>query len=305
MSVYGYARVSTEGQTLDAQVEALRAAGCTRTFREKVTGAIADRPQLRRALDRLAAGDVLMVTRLDRLARSTRDLLNILDTIAGKGAGFRSLRDKWADTTKPHGRLMSAVLGGLAEFERELIRARTGEGRKRAKARGVHLGRKPTLTPHQRAEALRELSAGTATQADLARRFDVSASTISRLANKAADTITRSPALRIDADTERAARAFLKRLEGKYSVIDAILYGSRARGDHKPDSDADLAVVLDSEPERRAKVAGDMARIAFDVLMETGIMVEPMPFWPDELARPETFSNPGLIDNILRDGIHL
>jgi DNA invertase Pin-like site-specific DNA recombinase/predicted nucleotidyltransferase len=281
----------------------LRAAGCTKIFREKVTGAIADRAQLHRAIDQLAAGDTLMATRLDRLARSTRDLLNILDTITRKGAGFRSLGDAWADTTTPHGRLMIVVLGGLAAFERELIRARTGEGRERAKARGQHMGRPPTLTRHQRADALKELSAGTATQADLARRFDVSQSTISRLANQAANT--RTPAPRVDADTERAARVFLKRLEGKYAVTDAILYGSRARGDHTPDSDADLAVVLGSEPERRAKVAGDMARIAFDVLMETGIMVEPMPFWPEELARPETFSNPGLIDNILRDGIHL
>jgi transcriptional regulator with XRE-family HTH domain len=202
---------------------------------------------------------------------------------------------------------MITVLGGLAEFEAELIRARTGEGRKRAKARGVHLGRKPTLTPHQRADALKALSAGTANQADLARRYDVSRSTISRLANKAAGTLAHplAPVPRIDADTDRAARAFLKRIEDKYPFSDAILYGSRARGDHAPDSDADLAVVLKGEPERRAKVAGDMARVAFDVLLETGIMVEPMPFWPDELARPETFSNPGLIDNILRDGVHL
>lgn len=305
MTVYGYARASSEGQSLDAQRKALRSAGCTRVFREQVAGVSAGRVQLRRAIEMLDAGDVFMVTRLDRLARSTRDLLNILDTIASKGAGFRSLGDAWADTTVPQGGLTITVLGGLAEFERDLIRARTGEGRARAKARGVQLGRKPTLTPHQRADALKALSAGTANQADLARRFAVSASTISRLASKAADTITRLPARRVDAETERAARAFLRRLEGKYRVMAAILYGSRARGDHKPDSDADLAVVLGGEPERRAKVAGDMARIAFDVLLETGIMVEPMPFWPEELARPETFSNPALIDNILRDGIHL
>jgi DNA invertase Pin-like site-specific DNA recombinase/predicted nucleotidyltransferase len=305
MSTYGYARVSTEGQTLDTQVEALRAAGCIKIFREKVTGAIADRAQLRRAIGKLAAGDVLMVTRLDRLARSTRDLLNILDTITGKGAGFRSLGDTWADTTTPHGRLMITVLGGLAEFERELIRARTGEGRERAKARGVQLGRRPTLTRHQRADALAALSAGTATQADLARRFAVSQSTISRLANKAADTITRPPAPRIDAETERAARVFLKRIEDKYPFSDAILYGSRARGDHKPDSDADIAVVLKGEPQRRAAVSGDMAAIAFHVLMETGVMVQGFPLWPHELERPETFSNPALIDNILREGIHL
>jgi len=212
MLSYGYARVSTEGQTLDAQVEALRAAGCAKIFQEKITGAIDDRPQLHRAIGQLDAGDVLMVTRLDRLARSTRDLLNILDSVIGKGAGFRSIGDTWADTTTPHGRLMITVLGGLAEFERELIRARTGEGRKRAKARGVRLGRKPTLTPRQRADALQALSIGTTTQADLARRFAVSKSTISRLASKAADTLTRPLAPRIDAATERAARVFLKRI---------------------------------------------------------------------------------------------
>jgi len=308
MVTYGYARVSTEGQTLGAQLEALRAAGCTKIFREKITGTIAGRPQLHRAIDRLAAADVLMVTRLDRLARSTRDLLNTLATITGKGAGFRSLGDAWADTTTPHGRLMVTVLGGLAEFEAELIRARTGEGRKRAKARGVHLGRKPTLTPHQRRDALQALSAGTATQADLARRFDVSRSTISRLANKAADTITRPSAPRIDAETERAARVFLKRIEEKYPFSEAILYGSRARGEHTPDSDADIAVVLKQgtpDKEARTDAALDWAGIAFHVLMETGIKVSGFPVWPDELAHPETFSNPALIDNILRDGIHL
>ena len=120
-----------------------------KVFRETASGAKTDRAQLRRALDQLDAGDVLMVTRLDRLARSTRDLLNTLATITDRKAGFRSLGDAWADTTTAHGRLMLTVLGGLAEFERELIRARTSEGRARAEARGVKLGRKPKLTPHQ------------------------------------------------------------------------------------------------------------------------------------------------------------
>ena len=137
MTAFGYARVSTDGQTLDAQVAELSAAGAAKVYREKVSGALSSRVQLSRALAALGEGDVLLVTRLDRLARSTRDLLNTLAAIAEKGAGFRSLRDTWADTTTPHGRLMLTVLAGLAEFERELIRARTGEGRKRAKARGV------------------------------------------------------------------------------------------------------------------------------------------------------------------------
>jgi DNA invertase Pin-like site-specific DNA recombinase len=180
MTVFGYARVSTDGQTLDAQVAELSAAGAAKVYREKVSGAASGRVQLNRALAALGEGDVLLVTRLDRLARSTRDLLNTLAAIAEKGAGFRSLRDAWADTTTPHGRLMLTVLAGLAEFERELIRARTGEGRERAKARGVRLGRKPKLTPHQRVEALKRRDSGEPL-VEIARTFGVSHSTISRL----------------------------------------------------------------------------------------------------------------------------
>src|ERR1700704_3661482 len=132
---YGYARVSSDGQSVDAQVRQLTKAGCKKVFREIASRAKTDRAQLRRLLDVLDAGDVLTVTRLDRLARSTRDLLNTLAAITAKKAGFRSLGDTWADTTSSHGRLMLTVLGGLAEFERDLIRARTGEGRERAKAR--------------------------------------------------------------------------------------------------------------------------------------------------------------------------
>jgi DNA invertase Pin-like site-specific DNA recombinase len=137
----GYARVSTDGQTLDAQQSALAAAGAEKVFAEKVSGAVTDRKALTRAIAALDAGDVLLVTRLDRLARSTRDLLNVLDAVAKAGVGFRSLADAWADTTTPHGRLMLTMLGGLAEFERSLILARTSEGRTRAKARGVRFGR--------------------------------------------------------------------------------------------------------------------------------------------------------------------
>jgi DNA invertase Pin-like site-specific DNA recombinase len=122
----------------------------------------------------------LVVTRLERLARSTRDLLNTLDTIGERKAGFRSLKDASADTTTSHGRLMLTVLGGLAEFERELIRARTTDGRERAKARGVRMGRKPKLTPHQRREALDRRAAGEPL-VDIARSYAVSHSTISRL----------------------------------------------------------------------------------------------------------------------------
>jgi DNA invertase Pin-like site-specific DNA recombinase len=145
------------------------------------SGAKTDRPELAKAIRRLETGDVLVVTRLDRLARSTRDLLNILDAIAKAGAGFKSLKDTWADTTSPHGRLMLTVLGGLAEFERELIRARTDDGRRLAQARGVRFGRPLKLTAHQRREAIQRLAEG-AVQADLARTYGVSQATISRLA---------------------------------------------------------------------------------------------------------------------------
>jgi len=178
--IYGYARVSTDGQSVQAQVEQLTQAGAGKVFREKVSGAITHRQQLKRVVEALGAGDVLLVTRLDRLARSTRDLLNTLAVIAQKKAGFRSLGDAWADTTTAHGRLMLTVLAGLAEFERELIRARTSEGRERAKARGVKLGRKFKLTAHQQREALDRRDRGEALT-EIARSYNVSHSTISRL----------------------------------------------------------------------------------------------------------------------------
>jgi DNA invertase Pin-like site-specific DNA recombinase len=182
MTSYGYARVSTKDQTLASQDAQLRAAGCAKVFAETISGAKSDRPELAKVLKRLTAGDVLVVTRLDRLARSTRDLLNILDQIGKAGAGFKSLHDTWADTTTPHGRLMVTILGGLAEFERELILARTDDGRKRAQAKGVKFGRPNALTPYQRQEAMERLEKGEA-QADIARSYGVSQATISRLAS--------------------------------------------------------------------------------------------------------------------------
>jgi DNA invertase Pin-like site-specific DNA recombinase len=180
MTIYGYARVSTRDQDLAAQEAELMAAGCAKVFKEKVSGAKTDRAELAKLLRRIEAGDVLIITRLDRLARSTRDLLNVIAAISDRGAGFKSLKDTWADTTSPHGRLMLTVLGGLAEFERELIRARTGEGRKRAKERGVRFGRPHKLTPHQRQEALARREAGE-TLMDIARSYGVSHLTIMRL----------------------------------------------------------------------------------------------------------------------------
>jgi DNA invertase Pin-like site-specific DNA recombinase len=148
----GYARVSTYGQTLDAQLEQLRAAGCSsrNIYREKVTGARADRRELLKMLDRLSPEEVVMVTRIDRLARSTFDLFGIVKRIVDAKAQFRSLAEPWADTGTSMGRLMLAVLGGLADVERDLIRTRTAEGRSRAKAQGKHMGRPPTLLSARR-----------------------------------------------------------------------------------------------------------------------------------------------------------
>ena len=175
----GYARVSTYGQTLDAQLEQLRAAGCIsrNIYREK---AHTDRRQLLRMLGKLAPGDVVTVTRIDRLARSTIDLFGIVKRIVDAKAQFRSLAEPWADSGTRTGRLMLAVLGGLADLERDLIRTRTAEGRSRAQKRGQHMGRPPKLTEAQQAEARRRRAEG-ATLAELARSYGVSKSTISRL----------------------------------------------------------------------------------------------------------------------------
>jgi len=174
----GYARVSTYGQTLDAQLEQLRAERCGRIYREKVTGAHNDRRELLKMLKHLAPGDVVTVTRIDRLARSTFDLFAIVKQIVDAKAQFRSLAEPWADTST--GRLMIAVLGGLADVERDLIRTRTAEGRSRAQKRGQHMGRPPKLTAAQQAEARRRRAEG-ATLAELARSYGVGKSTISRL----------------------------------------------------------------------------------------------------------------------------
>ncbi len=179
-NLIGYARVSTFGQTLDAQVEQLTAAGCARIFKEKVSGARADRRELNRLLAALRDDDQVVVTRIDRLARSTFDLFAIVRRIVDAKAQFRSLAEPWADTATSTGRLMLAVLGGLADVERDLIRTRTAEGRARAKERGQVMGRRSSLSPQQKQEVRERLVDG-AQLADLARTFNVSRSTISRL----------------------------------------------------------------------------------------------------------------------------
>jgi DNA invertase Pin-like site-specific DNA recombinase len=177
---YGYARVSTIGQTLAAQLDQLKAEGCDKIYREKPSGAQADRRELQKLLKALASGDVVTVTRIDRLARSTFDLFAIVKRIVDAGGQFKSLAEPWADTATSTGRLMIAVLGGLADVERDLIRTRTAEGRSRATARGQHMGRPPALTPQQQAEARSRRDEG-ATLKELSKSYNVSESTISRL----------------------------------------------------------------------------------------------------------------------------
>ena len=176
----GYARVSSDGQTLGSQQAALKAAGCDRMFSEKVSGVVTDRRQLAKAIATLQPGDVLVVTKLDRLARSLRDLLVTLSTITEKGAGFKVLGNPALDTTSPYGKLLLNVVGAIAEFERELIRARCADGIKSAKARGVPFGRPKALTAHQASEARSRKAAGESLMS-IAASYNVSHSTISRL----------------------------------------------------------------------------------------------------------------------------
>ena len=176
----GYARVSTEDQDLTNQRAELHAAGCTRIFSEKITGTRRDRVELARLLDHLRAGDVVTVTRLDRLARSTRDLLDIAERIEQAGAGLRSLAEPWADTTTPAGRMVLTVFAGIAEFERALIIDRTRSGRVAAKARGVKFGPRPTLAPDQIAHARNLIDQETHTVKDVASLLGVHRSTLYR-----------------------------------------------------------------------------------------------------------------------------
>ena len=181
MAMIGYARVSTRDQDLTIQEDTLKAAGCERLYREKVSGAKAEnRPKLCRMLKSLEPADVDVVKKLDRLARSTRDLLNIVHQIEESGAEFRSLDDTWCDTTMAHGKLLLTILGGLAEFERSLIQDRTQAGIQRARDLGVAFGRKPRLNARQKVMIAERYAAGE-TVRQLAEAFDVAVGTVHRV----------------------------------------------------------------------------------------------------------------------------
>lgn len=176
----GYARVSTQDQNLDLQLNALQKAGCHRIFQEKVSGSQRIRTELQRLLDQLRPGDTVVVWKLNRMARSTRDLLEIADTIRAAGASFKSISEPWADTTNHVGKMIMTVFAGIAEFERDLIRERTGAGRSAAKERGVRFGRPLKLNDEQRELAQRLINEGKSVR-EIARTFKVHSSTVYRM----------------------------------------------------------------------------------------------------------------------------
>ena len=180
-TLYGYARVSTDAQDLTNQVAQLQGAGCSKIYREKISGATAERPQLKKMIGSLLPGDVVVIAAVDRLSRDTTDLLTLARDIQRAGAGLRSLAEPVLDTTGDFAELVLAMLGVAAKLERRRILERTSRGRADAKAAGVKFGRKPSLTPHQQREALKRIEDGE-TQRSIARSFNVSQATISRLA---------------------------------------------------------------------------------------------------------------------------
>lgn len=179
--IYGYARVSTDSQDLAGQVERLKVAGCGRVFHEKRSARNADRSELKKMLDALAPGDMVLATVTDRVARDPLDMLNIMEQVRKAGAGLKLLDEPFLDTTSETADLMMFMVGWAAKWQRRRILENTAHGRARAKANGVQLGRKPKLTHHQRAEALARLEKGEETQKEIARSYNVSHQTIGRL----------------------------------------------------------------------------------------------------------------------------
>jgi DNA invertase Pin-like site-specific DNA recombinase len=176
----GYARVSTTDQNLELQLNALKEAGCSRIYQEKISGVKKERPELQRLLDQLRSGDIVVVWKLDRLARSTRNLLELVESIRVAGASFCSLSEPWADTTSHSGKMIMTVFAGIAEFERDLIRERTGEGRVAAKQRGVRFGRPEKLNEEQKSLVRRLLQEEKSVR-EIAKTFNVHKTTIYRL----------------------------------------------------------------------------------------------------------------------------
>jgi DNA invertase Pin-like site-specific DNA recombinase len=179
--IFGYARVSTDAQDLTSQLAQLKAAGCERVFREKISGATADRPQLKKLMAAVGAGDVVIIPAVDRLSRDTTDLLVIARDLQEAGTGLRSIAEPVVDTTSDFAELVLAMLGVAAKLERRRIKDRTARGRADAKAKGVKFGRNPKLTAHQKREAIRRRDVDEETLRSIGRSYNVSAATISRL----------------------------------------------------------------------------------------------------------------------------
>jgi len=177
---FGYARVSTTEQNLDVQVDALRAENCDTIYHEKISSRIKKRPELEKLLGQLRVGDELTVYKLDRIARSSTELLNLIESLTNKGISIKSLNEKWVDTTTPAGKVMITVFAGFAEFERDLIRQRTSDGRKAAKKRGVKFGRPSLLSHSQKKLVIKAHRAGSAIS-EISKAFDVSRDTIYRV----------------------------------------------------------------------------------------------------------------------------
>ncbi len=183
----GYARVSTQDQDSSAQIDALKTVGCERIFQEKASGGRWDRPELHHLLGQLRRGDVLVVWKLDRLSRSLKDVLTLMEKIEKAGAGFRSLTEV-IDTTSPGGRMMMQIVGTFAEFERAMLRERTRNGLDAARKQGRVGGRRPKLKAHQQEEIVLLVTSGQKTAADAARLFNIHPSTVSRFLQRKKDS---------------------------------------------------------------------------------------------------------------------
>ena len=188
----GYARVSTFDQNLDLQLRALGKAGCKKVFQEKISAGKRERPQFQRMLDQIRAGDTIVVWKLDRLARSTRELLETMESIREAGGRFQSISEPWADTTTHAGKMIMTIFAGIAEFERDLIRERTSAGREAAQKRGVRFGRPRKLTVDQAKLAQRLVFEGKSVT-DIARTFNVHVATIYRLTDNTPRAVFASP----------------------------------------------------------------------------------------------------------------
>lgn len=179
--IFGYARVSTQEQNLDRQLDLLSVAGAEEIIQEKVTGTKADRPELNKLLEKLRKGDVVLITDLTRLGRSTKDLFNLVEQIEKKGSNIKSLKESWLDTTTPQGKLMFTFMAGISQFERDLISQRTKEGLEAARARGKQGGRKPKLDESKRKAIYELYQQKKTTVKELCEMFNISKPTLYRV----------------------------------------------------------------------------------------------------------------------------